>query len=266
MLWLNCHTSIVYARKRVSLGVSEQRLRVAQLLHPHTINTEPPRQFPTLRRYFFVLSAVEALKLHKGFKTLLSLLKQITAVREGITCGKFDLRTAFFFSSSSCISISGSAGREAFKNRKDFPVYKIHVHPWLEFFSSSGQTVQKIFELWIRRIVILLFLKVSQVYLFSENNRSHFSSCKVVKLSISMHSFSTALFFFLAVFIYLTGEINFIPLKESIWPKFSTMVSYPTSPFKTRLKKWTFHGNANMKHVDLSFLFPLNCWNLLTVT
>lgn len=72
-------------------------MRVAQLLHPHAINTEPPRPFLSLRQYIFVLSAVQDLKLHKGFKTLLSLLKQITAVREVIDWGKFDLRIAFFF-------------------------------------------------------------------------------------------------------------------------------------------------------------------------
>lgn len=137
-------------------------------------------------------------------------------MREVIVCSKSDLRIALFlfgwglfgglgymlmfwfwwvFFFWSCRSISGNAGRASFKDRKDFPVYKIHVHLWLEFFSSSRQTVQKIYELWIRKIVILLFLKVSQVYLFSENNRAHFSSSKVIKLSISMHSFFTALSF-----------------------------------------------------------------------
>lgn len=96
---------------------------------------------------------------------------------------------------SSCISASESAGKEAFKNSKAFPVYKVHVHLWLEFLSSNRQRVQKIFELWVGRIAILLFLKVSWVYVFSENNRTHFSSCKVVKLSISMCSFSTILSF-----------------------------------------------------------------------
>lgn len=134
-------------------------------------------------------------------------------MRGAIVCVKSDFRIALFlfvwglfwgsryifcvwriFFIWSCILILGNAGRAAFKNRKYFPVYKIYVHLRLEF-SSSRQAVQKIFELWIRKVVILLFQKVSPVYLFSENNRAHFSSSKVIKLHISMHSFFTALSF-----------------------------------------------------------------------
>lgn len=192
------------------------------------------------------------------------MLKQITAVKEVIAYRKFDLSCLFF--SSSCISTSGSACREAFKNRKDIPAYKIQVLLWLEFFSNSGQTVQKIFELWMRGIVILPILKVSQVYLFSENNRTQFPLCKVVKLSISLHSFCTALSssFWQSLSIW---QKRFTLFLWKNLPKFSSTVSYPTSPLKNRLKRWTFHGNANMKHVDPSFLFPLNCWNICcTVT
>lgn len=106
----------------------------------------------------------------------------------------------------SCISVSANAGRGTFKDRKDFPVYKIRVHLWLEFFSSSRQTVQKIFELWIRKVTILLFLKVSQVYLFSENNRAHFSSSKVIKLSISTH--------FLLLFLFLSGSLYLFDMRD----------------------------------------------------
>lgn len=66
--------------------------------------------------------------------------------------------------------------------------------------------MQKIFELWIRKVMILLFLKVSQVYLFSENNRAHFSSSKVIKLSISTH--------FLLLFLFLSGSLYLFDMRD----------------------------------------------------
>lgn len=154
----------------------------------------------------------------------------------------------FFIWSS--VSISGNAGRAAFKNRKEFPLYKIHVHLWLEF-SSSRQAVQKIFELWIRKVVILLFQKVSQVYLFSENNRAHFSSSKVIKLYISMHSFFTALSFSFWQSLSIWHErLTLFLWKKSVWLTFSSTVSHPTTLFKTDWKSEVF--------------MEMLTWNLLT--
>lgn len=52
------------------------------------------------------------------------------------------------------------------RKKKGFPMYKSQVCLWVEFFSSNEQTVQKIFEMWIRRTLILLYLKFSSIIYF----------------------------------------------------------------------------------------------------
>lgn len=59
----------------------------------------------------------------------------------------------------------------------------------------------------------------------------------------------------------MTGEINIIPLKESIRPKFSSTGWYPTSPFKTRLKSELFMEMPTWNTLTHPSSFHQNCWN-----